>query len=168
MRRFTNILSKISQSLDNHLFRGTVSNPSISGAVLSGTDATLVLDFGKEVAGYVTVTFGAGTQPIDGASPTLGVAFSESEQFLGRVSDQSQEFGIIDGHLSYPAQAGVASSHTAETKFLRGGFRYLTLFAATDSTIEVTNVTVAYTGAPAVPEAELRDYNGYCKWNLTL
>ncbi|HEY4019358.1 MAG TPA: hypothetical protein VGM75_11770, partial [Pseudonocardiaceae bacterium] len=68
---------------------GTVDSPQnvLSGQStrISGPNSYVVLDFGKEVGGIVTLTFAGAS----GAGQQVGLAFSESSQYVGEISDLS-------------------------------------------------------------------------------
>jgi hypothetical protein len=51
---------------------------------LHGLSAALTLDFGKNIAGVPTITFGKDSQP----GEVFGMAFAESKQFISRTSDR--------------------------------------------------------------------------------
>jgi hypothetical protein len=136
---------------------GTVSDPArlLSGrpTVLTGTGSSVTLDFGKEVGGLVSLRFTAAS----GAGQELGLAFSESSQYIGPVSDASNGGGGSDGALTAPVVAG--TTWTVPKASLRGGFRYLTLFNKTGGPIGIDRVSLAISFAPTV--ADLRDYDNY-------
>lgn len=137
---------------------GTVADPAnvLRGraTVLTGRGSSVTLDFGKEVGGLVSLHFGAGNT----AEQRLGLAFSESSQYIGPVSDASNGGGgNTDGAIVAPVGAG--STWTMPHSSLRGGFRYLTLFADSDGPISVDRVSLAISFAPAM--ANLRDYDNY-------
>jgi hypothetical protein len=128
---------------------GTVANPQnvLSGqpTQLSGTNASITLDFGKEVGGLATVTFGAAS---DG-NQQVGLAFSESSLYVGTNSDISATHeGRQDGALTAAARAN--STYTMPTARLRGGFRYLTIFMRTGGSVELTGVSLNFTAAPGM------------------
>jgi hypothetical protein len=87
----------------------------------------------------------------------LGLAFTESSQFVGTTSDASNGGGGADGALTAPAIPG--TSWTMPTASLRGGFRYLTLFAQTAGAIAIDRVSLAISFTPSM--ADLRDYPNY-------
>ena len=68
---------------------GAVGSPGnvLSGQStrLSGANSAVVLDFGKEVGGLVTLSFAGAS----GASQQVGLAFSESSLYVGQNSDAS-------------------------------------------------------------------------------
>lgn len=136
---------------------GTVNDPTnvlhSRATSLTGSGASITLDFGEEVGGLVTVHFGA-----DGdTDQQLGLAFSESSQYVGTTSDASNGGGGADGAIYAPATPG--SSWTMPAASLRGGFRYLTLFTDSAGTIDVDHVSLAISFAPDM--ANLRDYDNY-------
>jgi hypothetical protein len=137
-----------------------VERPTTTSALFTRTNSTLVLDFGKQVGGRISVSFGAQTSP----NAALGVGFSESTQFITPLgSDLSQDMSNLDLYITFTPAAGVNSTLIAPSKNLRGGFRYLSLFALSDAVLEVVDVSLEYTPAPQVADASsLGDYNGYC------
>lgn len=136
---------------------GTVANPAnvlhARTTALTGSGSSITLDFGEEVGGLVTVHFGAGGD----ADQQLGLAFSESSQYVGTASDASNGGGGADGAIYAPATPG--SSWTMPAASLRGGFRYLTLFANSAGTIDLDQVSLAISFDPDL--ANLRDYDNY-------
>ncbi|MHA6765476.1 alpha-L-rhamnosidase-related protein [Streptacidiphilus sp. PAMC 29251] len=133
---------------------GTVSSPQnvLAGAAtrISGANSYLVLDFGKEVGGLVTLTFGGASA----SGRQVGLAFSESSLYVGPVSDLSS--GTVysgagtDGALSTTVNG--ASSYTMPTDKLRGGFRYLTVFLNSSGWVDLTGVSLAFTGAAGMSD----------------
>ncbi|MFC1418050.1 alpha-L-rhamnosidase-related protein [Streptacidiphilus cavernicola] len=133
---------------------GTVTAPQnvLSGAAtrISGANSSLVLDFGKEVGGLVTLTFGGAS----GSGRQVGLAFSESSLYVGPTSDLSS--GTVysgsgtDGALSTTVNG--ATSYTMPTDKLRGGFRYLTVFLSSSGWVDLTGVSLAFTGAAGMSD----------------
>lgn len=84
-------------------------NPqSTKGALLQGGNSFITLDFGQMTAGILTVRFGKGVSIANHDNPQelVGVAFSESEQFVGIASDDSNDFHTSwDGTLMIPVPA---------------------------------------------------------------
>ncbi|MEY9860518.1 hypothetical protein ABH935_006155 [Catenulispora sp. GAS73] len=144
---------------------GTVSN---SAAVLSGqstrltgNDSAVTLDFGKEVGGVVTLNFADASD----SSQSVGLAFSESSQFVGTGSDASSGGGA-DGALIAGVPAG-GGSYTMPKDKLRGGFRYLTLFLNSGGYADINGVSLAFSAAPnASDPAAYPDY--FCSNDDTL
>ena len=136
---------------------GSVTDPAavLTGGTttLHGNGSSLTLDFGEEVGGLVTVHATSGTD----AGQQLGLAFTESSQYVGTNSDASNGGGGPDGALTANLTPG--SSWTMPQDKLRGGFRYLTLFDQTSGAIALDSVTLAISFAPSM--ANLRDYDNY-------
>ena len=136
---------------------GTVDNASamLHGGTteLTGQGSSITLDFGEEVGGLVTVHFGAGSA--DGQQ--LGLAFTESSQYVGTSSDASNGGGGPDGAIYADVTPG--SSWTMPQDKLRGGFRYLTLFDESGGTIALDDATLHITFTPTMQD--LRDYDNY-------
>jgi hypothetical protein len=114
---------------------------------LSGKGAEIILDFGKEVGGILSITFSGSSD----ASQNIGVAFSESSLYVGPNSDNSAGGSNSDGALAVSV-AG-ASSWTSASKYLRGGFRYVTLFLTSSGSVDVSGVSLDFTPDPerAIP-----------------
>lgn len=135
---------------------GTVSNPSnlLSGQStrLSGNSSYVVVDFGKEVGGIVTLTFAASSD----SSQSVGLAFSESSSNIGTNSDASSGGGT-DGAIYAPVSG--AGSYTMPSDKLRGGFRYLTLFLNSSGWVDIDGVSLDFTAEPAMNDpATYPDY----------
>ncbi|KAJ7670392.1 Six-hairpin glycosidase-like protein [Mycena rosella] len=151
--------SRTLRSTSIHSADGSIKSPTTTGALFTTRNSTIVLDFGKQVAGLISVSFGARTF----SNAALGVGFSESSQFIAALgSDLSQDMSNPDLYITFTPPAGVNSTLTAPEKNLRGGFRYLSLCALADAVLDVVDVSLAYTPAPqVVDDSSLGDYNGY-------
>lgn len=134
--------------------------PSIS--TLSGNGSLLTYDFGQEVGGIVTVTYNST------GIGALGLAFSEASNFTGEWSDSSNGAFVPDGALYANITTPGVSSFTMPDERLRGGFRYLSMFSITDSTIAIaiTNITLEIAFQPTW--SNLRAYGGYFHSNDAL
>ncbi|KAF2669918.1 putative alpha-L-rhamnosidase B [Microthyrium microscopicum] len=98
------------------------SSFSSSAASLKGNGSTIVLDYGIEVGGIVQLEFTAS------GNTSIGLAFSESRNWIGQWSDSSNgRFRGPDGAI-YADVTGASTKWTMPDKSHRGGFRYLTLF----------------------------------------
>ncbi len=141
--------------------RGQVATPTAllngGGSVLSGQGSYIVLDFGQEVGGIVTLQFGAAS---DGAQ-SLAMAFTESPIYIGLTSDTSNGGGRPDGSLSINVTPH--GNYVMPEAKLRGGFRYLTVGMATGGSVELTGVSLRFTAAPTL--TDLRAYKGSFKSN---
>ena len=132
-----------------HGTSGTVTSPQnvLTGAStrISGTNSYLVLDFGKEVGGLVTLTFAGAS----GSGQQVGLAFTESSLYTGTISDLSSGAAFSGAGTDGAIYATVngAGSYTMPADKLRGGFRYLTVFMATSGYVDLNGVSLAFTGA---------------------
>jgi hypothetical protein len=120
---------------------------------ITGSGSSVTLDFGEEVGGLVSIHFAASSQ----VGQQLGLAFTESSQYVGTTSDASNGGGGSDGAIYADATPG--STWTMPQASLRGGFRYLTLFANSAGTIVIDHVSLAISFAPSM--TSLRDYDNY-------
>ncbi len=136
--------------------QGRVVNPNsvLSGGAteLQGQGSSLVLDFGKEVGGIISLQFGNASD----AQQSLALAFSESSLYTGMKSDHSDSGLGDDGYLS----AGVVAhgGYVVPTEKMRGGFRYLTIGLLTNGSVDITGVSLQFTAAPT--QLDLRAYKG--------
>ena len=115
---------------------------------LTGAQSAVVLDFGKEVGGLVSVHFTGASDP----GQQLGLAFSESTTFVSRTGSDLSNGGAggnqPDGILTTPVSPG--ATYTMPADKLRGGFRYLTLVLNTGGWISFDSVSLYFTAAPAM------------------
>jgi hypothetical protein len=121
-------------------------------AELEGQGSYLVLDFGKEVGGIVSLQFGDAS---DGAQ-RLAMAFSESSLYMGLASDSSSGGSAPDGFLT--VNVNPHGQYVVPTAELRGGFRYLTIGLTTGGMVQLSGVILQFTAAPAL--SDLRAYQG--------
>ncbi|EKD13631.1 uncharacterized protein L3040_005119 [Drepanopeziza brunnea f. sp. 'multigermtubi'] len=124
-------------------------------AALKGNNAQLIFDFGKEVGGIVTVTYSAT------GSGKLGLAFTEARNWTGEASDSSNGSFNPDGALFATVTTTAESNYTMPDAKLRGGFRYLTLFTQTSSSINVNIRDISVELAIQPNWSNLRAYQGY-------
>jgi hypothetical protein len=140
-----------------HRTSGTVANPQnvLSGQPtrISGSQSAITLDFGKEVGGLATLSFGA----TSAGGQRVGLAFSESSLYVGTTSDRSNGGSGDDGALLGPAPAN--GTYTMPTAQLRGGFRYMTVFLDSSGWVDLKDVTLAFTADPG--KANPADYANY-------
>jgi hypothetical protein len=132
------------------------SSRSYNGSIsLAGNGSQAVLDFGIEVGGIVSLNY-----TIVGTG-VLGLAFTESKNYIGKMSDDSNGGFTPDGYLSVNITESGSGSYEMPLAKLRGGFRYLTLFLLTNgsATIELTDISLEIGFQPTW--ANLRAYQGY-------
>src|ERR1700722_19187108 len=139
---------------------GGVSSPDqiLSGGTttIKGMGSYIVLDFGKEVGGILSLQFGA----VSDSAQSVFLAFSESILYTGPQSDLPSG-RPADGSLSAPAAAN--GTYSVPPKYLRGGFRYLTIGLQTSGSVELSGVTLYFTPAPTL--SDLRAYSGSFRSN---
>ncbi|URN04959.1 hypothetical protein LUW74_17625 [Actinomadura madurae] len=135
-------------------YGGTVANPS--GAFRHGTTTLtsneygrpyVVYDFGKEVGGQVQVT-----ADVRKGTPRLGLAFSESAQYLTTASDYSQDPVSLATETHYfDTQAGRSAM---TDPVIRGGFRYLMVFLDGPGEVKLSDLRLKFTADPANPDLD--------------
>ncbi|MGW3285341.1 alpha-L-rhamnosidase-related protein [Streptomyces sp. NPDC001002] len=140
---------------------GSVANPQnvLNGQStrISGSQSAITLDFGKEVGGVTTLSFGSAS---DGGQ-RVGLAFSESSLYVGNNSDRSSGRDGEDGALYTTATTN--GTYTVPTAQQRGGFRYLTVFLDTSGWVDLKGVSLNFTAAPG--KANPADYANYFSSN---
>lgn len=120
-------------------------------------NASITLDFRKNVAGIVSVRVGK-TSP----NASFGVTFSESSEFVSyKYSDATQDEGR-DSPLWFNISAGT-NTYTTSDIHNRGGFRYLTIVSSLPTAnIDIEQVTLNFTAAPS---QDLKAYAGHFHCN---
>ncbi|MGA6223722.1 MGH1-like glycoside hydrolase domain-containing protein [Streptomyces umbrinus] len=140
-----------------HKTSGSVANPQnvLSGQPtrISGSQSAITLDFGKEVGGVTTLSFGSTSS----GSQRVGLAYSESSLYVGNNSDRSSGRDGEDGALYATASAN--GTYTVPTAKQRGGFRYLTVFLDTSGWVDLKGVSLDFTAAPG--KSNPADYANY-------
>lgn len=136
---------------------GSVTNPGnlVTGGTtrFSGANASVVLDFEKEVGGLVSLGFAGASAP----GRQIGLAFSETAAHVGVDSDASRQSPGSEGAV-FAAVDG-PGGYTMPKEKLRGGFRFLTLFLGNDGWADINDVTLQFTPDPDRPNP--RDYPNY-------
>ncbi|XVQ08431.1 trehalase family glycosidase [Spirillospora sp. CA-255316] len=131
--------------------QGEVTDPQavLKGrrTALNGAGASLTLDFGKEVSGLTTVNFAGSDGP-----QKVGLAFAESSVYAGQPTSDASTGGprSRDGALS--AEVDGRTTYTTPAKYLRGGFRYLTIFLESAGRVELDGVSLHFTAAPKMKD----------------
>src|SRR5882757_8165504 len=123
---------------------------------LSGNGSGLVFDFGIEVGGLVTLRYSTTGQG------SIGLAFSESKNWIGEWSDSSNGgFKGPDGAIYSAFNNSGTYSYAMPDLRLRGGFRYLTLFLITNgtTTVDITDIKLEISFQPTW--SNLKAYQGY-------
>lgn len=131
--------------------QGEVTDPQavLKGrrTTLSGAGASLTLDFGKEVSGLTTVSFAGSDGP-----QTVGLAFAESSRYAGFPTSDASTGGprSRDGALTTAVDG--RTTYTTPARYLRGGYRYLTIFLESAGRVELDGVSLHFTAAPKMKD----------------
>jgi alpha-L-rhamnosidase-like protein len=135
-------------------YGGTAAAASTDGVTLSSNifgRPYAIFDFGREVGGQVQFTAADGGGPVK-----VGLAFSESQEYMTSASDFSEDPVGVATETHYLT---VASGTTQITDpVIRGGFRYLMVFLDEPGTVNITNLRLHFTPDPTA--TDLRDYQG--------
>ncbi|KAI0973272.1 glycoside hydrolase family 78 protein [Xylaria arbuscula] len=125
---------------------------------ISSNDSGVYLDFGKEVGGIITIEYSVSSVVQSGS---LGLAFSEAKNWVGRDSDSSNgNYARPDGALYSTFSHTGNFSYVMPLENLRGGFRYLTLFLLGDgASVTIHNVDLELSFQPTW--SNLQAYSGY-------
>jgi len=133
------------------------SYPGTGSTSLKANGSLVIFDFGKEVGGIVSLAYSA-----TGAGE-IGLAFSEAKNWTGIASDGSNGFLNPggDGAIFSPITSTTSSNYTVPDGKLRGGFRYLSVFVYTNTTIDVELQAVTLELSFQPNWDDLRAYGGY-------
>lgn len=136
-----------------------------NGTIIKATSDGSVFDFGLEVGGILSFDY-ALTGNLTNAS--IGLAFTEAKDYIGRKSDNSNGGQGQDNALLYALNTTRDGAYVMPDISLRGGFRYLTVFllASSDTSLTVRNVKLEISFQPTWPN--LRAYQGYFHSSETL
>lgn len=129
-----------------------------SGTVIQATSEGSVFDFGREVGGIISFDYALTGNNVNAS---IGLAFTEAKDYIGRKSDNSNGGTGPDGALLYVLNSTCTGSYIMPDSRLRGGFRYLTIFllANPDAKLTIRNIKLEISFQPTWPN--LRAYQGY-------
>ncbi|TVY82262.1 hypothetical protein LSUE1_G005922, partial [Lachnellula suecica] len=119
--------------------------------------SSISFDFGKNIAGLVSVTVGDSSSP----DASLSLTYTESSTYISSQSCDGTRGPQFDQPISLPVGKG-PNIYSVEREHERGGFRYLTVTNNGNTNIDVTRVAVYFTAAP---QQDLRQYWGYFHCN---
>ena len=131
----------------------SLTNSAAGNATFTGTNSSVTFDYGKNIAGLVSVTVGTSSSP----DAFIGLTYTESSEWISDLGSDATAFVGIDAILWLPVGQG-AGTYSVSREHERGGFRYLSLITNTSATIEVTSVSTNFT---AVPVNDPQAYTGY-------
>lgn len=142
-----------------HSSNGSVSNPdsltASSGSSVFQDDSATAYDFGKNIAGLVTLTIGS----VSDGNQYIGVTFSESSLWVSNRSCDATADAGKDETLWFKVTG--PGTYTAPREKERGGFRYMTLVHNGTGSVEVTSAEIHYTPMPHWEDDSLANYTGY-------
>lgn len=126
--------------------------------ILKASSMGTVFDFGLEVGGIVSFDYELSSSV---ANASIGLAFSEAKDYIGRKSDNSNGGTGQDNALLFALNSTQKGYYTTPDVSLRGGFRYLTIFLVADASASVSlrNINLEISFQPTWPN--LRAYHGY-------
>jgi len=137
----------------NGTVTGAESLFQASGSAVFNGVSSVTFDYGKNIAGVVSVTVGSSSSP----DAFIGLTYTESSVWInGHGSDATGDAGL-DEVLWLPVGNG-PGTYTVERWHERGAFKYLSLVSNTTASVEVTSVSTNFTAAPV---QDLRAYRGY-------
>lgn len=151
--------SRVLYPVSVHSSNGSVdraeSLTSSSGNAVFDGDAATAYDFGKNIAGLVSLNI----RSVSNLDQYIGVTFSESSLWVSnRSSDATADAGKDETlwfHVTGPGR------YTAPPEKERGGFRYMTLVHKGSGSVEVASAEVYYTPMPHWKDDALASYTGY-------
>lgn len=142
-----------------HGFNGSISGAeSLIGstggeAVFDGVSA-VTYDFGKNIAGLVTLQIG----DVD-ADQFIGLTYTESSLWISNISsDATEDAGMDEPYWFQPTEGG---NFTTDSDHVRGGFRYLTLVHNTTGSIAVQSISAHFSAMPHYEDSQIANYTGY-------
>ncbi|KAL5377978.1 hypothetical protein DPSP01_009424 [Paraphaeosphaeria sporulosa] len=142
-----------------HSSNGSVSNAesltSSPGSAVFEDDAATAYDFGKNIAGVVSLTVGS----VSDSDQYIGVTFSESSLWVSNKSSDATADAGKDETLWF--QVTAPGRYTAPREKERGGFRYMTVVHNGTGKVEITSAEVYFTPMPHWEDDALRNYTGY-------
>ncbi|KIY48060.1 glycoside hydrolase family 78 protein [Fistulina hepatica ATCC 64428] len=127
-----------------------------TAATLSGK-SWVTLDFGVEVGGLISMNLANIT-----SGTSFSLAFTESPEFIRPFASDDSTYPsanmTYDGVLKAPAPLS-EGYWVQPSAWLRGGFRFLTIYAYGGGSLAISNVSCAISFMPHVDN--MRNYSGY-------
>lgn len=125
--------------------------------IQASSDGT-VFDFGREVGGILSFQYSiCGNATND----SIGLAFTEAKDSIGRKSDNSNGGTGPDLALHFAPNGTAEGYYTMPDVSLRGGFRYLTIFLEGNpaGTVTLSNISLEISFQPTW--SNMQAYQGY-------
>jgi hypothetical protein len=124
-----------------------------SSTTFHGEGSYVTLDFGKNIAGTVSVH----VDTLEGNDEAIGFTFTESSMWISaETCDATQDEG-----LDLPLWFNLTTTglYEADKAHQRGGFRYITVVHNATGTVGISNLTVHWIASPEMEDAAA--YTGY-------
>lgn len=136
-----------------------------NGTIIQATSHGTVFDFGAEVGGIISFEYSLSGNT---TNASVGLAFTETKDYIGRKSDNSNVGTGQDDALHWAFDGILEGRYTVPDISLRGGFRYLTIFLVADpgTAITIKNINLEISFQPTW--TNLRAYQGYFYCNEDL
>ncbi|KAF2644999.1 Six-hairpin glycosidase [Massarina eburnea CBS 473.64] len=147
-----------------HSSNGSVSHPDgltkSNGSTVFSGDAATAYDFGKNIAGVVTLEIGSvSNNGSNGTQDYIGVTFSESSIWVSNKSCDATADAGKDEILWFKVDG--PGRYSAPREKERGAFRYMTLVHNSTGSVEVTAAEIYFTPMPHWEDDALANYTGY-------
>lgn len=117
-----------------------------------------VFDFGLEVGGIISFDYFLSRVS---TNASIGLAFTEAKEYIGRKSDNSNGGTGPDNALLVNLNGTSEGHYTVPDVSLRGGFRYLTIFLVADAGTSITLQDLSLEISFQPTWSNLRAYQGY-------
>ena len=122
-----------------------------SGSASIGSNGSVTLDFGKNIAGIVSMNVESQE------NSSIALTYSESSLWInGKACDGTADAGLDAPYFINSTSPG---TYTVDREYERGGFRYLSLINHGNSNVELSNLTLNFTAMPHFQEVGA--YSGY-------
>lgn len=146
---------QVNGTVDNAegLIGGANTTVTILGTSNGGQNSSVTVDFGRNIAGRVSLSAPDSGDP----NAAIWLTFSESSMWISSYGCDS----ISDDNRDAPiplSVGGGSGTYTVERQYARGGFRYLTLINNGAADIQLSDLSVLFTAAPT---QGLQAYTGY-------
>ncbi|KAF9077676.1 Six-hairpin glycosidase [Rhodocollybia butyracea] len=133
------------------------NSKSTHGATIAGNGSYVVLDFGQEVGGRLSIQIDSATR-----SSAMALSFTESPLFISPTTSDDSCMSVptenFDGVLHLPTLTS-NETYIQTIGDQRGGFRFLTIVSNGEEPVTISNITLNATFMPQFDD--LSAYTGY-------
>lgn len=121
--------------------------------VTFGPNSSVILDFGKDIAG--TVNFDV--RSVSGTDEYIGFSFTESSMWISPYHCDSGTSALFDSPLWFNIPK--KGRYAADKSHQRGGFRYMSIWHNSTGTLSMKDLSVNFTASPEMENPA--NYPGY-------